>query len=351
MLADLVDHVIGIDPDRDRIQAVVVHAKTLAVTEEISFPTTTSGYAAAIDWADEHTETENRAWAIEGTGSYGSGIAQILSEAGELVVEFDHPQGPAAPDGAKSDALDAVRAAREVLGRTNNSTPRARGNREAIRTLLTTRNSYVKERTRAINSLKSMLISAPTKLRDDLSGITTNELIDRCARLRPQTDSGHEMFATKTAMRSLARQIRDLEEHRKELDTALEPFVDQAAPQLLNEVGVGYITAAQILVSWSHQGRCRNEAAFNRLAGTAPIPATSGQNQNRHRLNRGGDRQLNAALHRIVLVRAQHDPATKAYINKRTEQGKTRREARRCLKRYIGRHIYRLLENPPQTTT
>jgi transposase len=133
-------------------------------------------------------------------------------------------------------------------------------------------------------------------------------------------------------------------------ETALEVLVEQAGPQLLDEFGIGTVIAAQIIVSWSHPGRCRNEAAFARLAGVAPIEATSGQTQNRHRLNRGGDRQLNRALHQVIITRTRTDEETKAYIAKRISEGKTKREARRCLKRYLSRHLYRILENPPNPT-
>ncbi len=149
-------------------------------------------------------------------------------------------------------------------------------------------------------------------------------------------------------MRSLARRIRTLTTEIAELQTPIAKLVETVAPQLLDQPGIGPITAAQIYIAWSHPGRYRNEAAFARLAGVAPLQASSGQ-QTRHRLNRRGDRQLNRALHTIAITRTRHCPKTRAYIAKRTAQGKTTRETRRCLKRYIARHLYRLLENPPPT--
>ena len=166
--------------------------------------------------------------------------------------------------------------------------------------------------------------------------------MDRASRLRPSGDNA----GIKTALRTLARRVRNLDQELKDLDALIKDLIDEMAPQLLDEVGISYTTATQILLSWSHQGRCHSEAAFARLAGVAPIPASSGQTT-RHRLSRGGDRQLNKALHLIVVTRCRVDPDTRAYIERRIAEGKTRREARRCLKRYVARHIFRILENPP----
>lgn len=350
MLAELVDHVIGVDPDRDRFTVAVLDAATLKEIDWAVFNTNPAGYQAAIQWAEDYSSVEARAWAVEGTGCYGSGLAQSLNADGEWVIEYDHPSKPAAVDGAKSDHLDAVRAARETLGRLKWAEPRARGAREGLRALVVTRRSVIKDRTRAINELKALVLTAPIELREPLRDKTIGGLVKTCSRFRPDLDRGAEVFATKTAMRALARRVDALTKEAAELQTAIEPLVNEVAPQLLDEVGVGYIIAAQLIVSWSHPSRCRNVAAFRRLSGTAPIEATSGQTQTRHRLNRGGDRQLNSALHRIVLVRARHDPATIDYIGRRVADGKTQRDARRCLKNYLARHIYRILENPPTTT-
>jgi transposase len=347
MLADLVDHVIGVDPDRDRVTAAVVCANTGAEIDRGEFATTTGGYADALAWADERTSAETRMWSIEGTGSYGAGLAVTLGAGGEWVIEFDRPAAPAARDGAKSDGLDALRAAREALGRTKWATPRARGTREALPTMTVARNSAQQQRTATINELKAIVLTAPVAMRDTLAGLSTTELVDRCARVRPDPDGDTETFGTKNALRALAQRIQLLTRQAADLETRMGPLVNTAAPQLLDETGIGVVTAAQILISWSHPGRCRNEAAFARLAGAAPVEATSGQNQTRHRLNRGGDRQLNRALHPIIIERAHHDPRTRAYIDRRTTNKKTPRETRRCLKRYLARHLYRILENPP----
>lgn len=347
MLAELVDHVIGVDPDRDRITAAVVCARTQGELARAEFRANAEGYAKALAWADEHTTPETRVWSIEGTGSYGAGLSATLTTEAEWVIEFDRPAARAARDGAKSDGLDAVRAAREVLGRTKWATPRARGAREGLRTLLVARSGAQLARTAAINELKAIVLTAPVALREQLSGLSRARLIERCSRLRADPDGDAELFGTKTALRALAQRIQFLTAQASELEAAMRPLVNATGPQLLDEVGVGVVLAAQIILSWSHPGRCRSEAAFARLAGVAPIEATSGQNQTRHRLNRGGDRQLNRALHQAITVRTRYDERTKAYIARRTAEGKTKREARRCLKRYLARHLFRILENPP----
>jgi transposase len=346
MLAELVEVVIGVDPDRDRVTAVAVNATTTGEIAAAVFDATGQGYEQLREWADGVCGSDARAWSVEGAGSYGAGATEALTTAGEWVIEFDHPTGRAAADGAKSDTLDALRAAREVLGRTLVSRPRARGHREAMRVIVVTRDGAVTARTAAINELKALVVTAPERLRAQLRGCPTNELVARCSRLRVHPTQPVDEQATRTAMTHLAKRIRTLTAEADNLERDLGPLVDNAAPQLLDEMGVSYLTAAQILISWSHPGRCRHEAAFARLAGVAPIDATSGKTQNRHRLNRGGDRQLNRALHTIALCRARNCPTTKTYIARRKAEGKTDREIRRSLKRYIARHLYRILEHP-----
>ncbi len=346
MLTELVDHVIGVDPDRDRVTAAVIDSRTQGELARAEFAANPAGYRALVEWADDHSTGDGRVWSIEGTGSYGAGLAATLSDAGEWVVEFDRPATRAARDGAKSDGLDAVRAARELLGRDKWAQPRARGIREAMRVLLVARSGAQRSRVATINQLKGLLVTAPTELREELRGLTTGHLIKRCAAFRP---SGRdETSMTKTSLRILARRIRALDAEITDVDRELKSLVVEVAPQLLDEYGVGPVCAAQVYVSWSHPGRCRNEASFARLAGVAPIEATSGQTQNRHRLNRGGDRRLNRALHTIVTVRIRYDDETRAYIDAAIARGKTKRDATRCLKRYVGRRLYRLLENPPE---
>ncbi len=346
VLASSVEHVIGIDPDRDRVTASVVDTATTGEQATAMFETTRKGYERLLKWADEHTQTTGRVWSVEGTGSYGAGLTSYLTSRGERVTEFNNPTPTA--DGAKTDALDARRAARQTLGRSWPSTPRARGKREALRVLETTRRGAITARTSAINELKALLVTAPVDLRDQLRDLSTATQITKCARLR-LTAPMSELTATKQALRSLARRIRALTTETDNLKKTISELVKALAPHLLNQRGVGPITAAQVLIAWSHPGRYRNEAAFARLAGVAPLQASSGQHT-RHRLNRRGDRQLNQAIHTIAISRSRYCPKTRAYITKRTSEGKTTRETRRCLKRYIARQLYRLLENPPPTT-
>ena len=190
MLADIVDHVIGIDPDRDQITASLVEASTGGELATEAFETTRGGYERLVAWADRHTSRESRAWAVEGSGSYGSGACAHLGAARELVIEFSHPRTAATSDGAKTDALDARRAAREVLGRQDLAVPRARGRREALRALETTRRGAQTARTAAINELKALIISAPVDLRDQLRGLTTAAQVAKCAALRRVPSAG-----------------------------------------------------------------------------------------------------------------------------------------------------------------
>jgi len=222
--------------------------------------------------------------------------------------------------------------------------------REALRLLLITRRSAVDVRREALVQLRSVIVTAPERLRNELRVLPVGRLLERCSHLRRSRSASAEELATRLVLRSLARRIEAATIEAGELEAEILGHVRALAPQLLDEPGIGPIVAAQLIVAWSHQGRVRSEAAFARLAGVAPIPASSGQTS-RHRLSRGGDRQLNRALHTIVLHRRQHDPATRAYIARRVADGKSRRDATRLLKRYLARHLYRLLQNQePQMT-
>jgi len=244
----------------------------------------------------------------------------------------------------KDDPLDATRAARTALAAETLALPRAGQRREALRLLLLARRSAVDVRREALVQLRSVIVTAPDRLREDLRGLPAGRLLERCSRLRRTSSASADELATRLVLRSLARRIEAATLEAADLEREILAHVRGLTPQLLDEPGVGPIVGAQLIVAWSHRGRVRSEAAFARLAGVAPIPASSGQT-NRHRLSRGGDRQLNRALHTIVLHRRQHDPTTKAYIARRVADGKSRREATRLLKRYLARHLYRLLQN------
>ena len=347
MLAELVDHVIGIDPDRDWITAAVVDVGTTGAVATARFAANSDGYNEALDWAEVHTEAGERAWAVEGTASYGRGLTAALTRSGEWVIEFDRPHQRATKDGAKSDELDAVRAAREVLGRKRLHQPRAHdGHREALRVHTVTRAGAVRSRTAAVNELKAFLVTSPDSLRSELRGLTTRALITRCAGLRDSKQRPVAERCTRNTLRSLARRVRHLTDEIKILDTAIRALLDEAAPQLVEQKGIGHVTAAAFYIAWSHPGRCRNEAAYARLGGVAPLPATSGQEQTRHRLNRNGDRGLNHALYIVAMTRSRWDSDTIAYRTRRRAEGRTDREITRCVKRYIARQVWRLLEHP-----
>ena len=342
MLAERVDHVIGVDTHRDAHTAAVLDAATGAVLAVRDCPANPVAFKRLLRFARLHAESR-RVWAIESSGSYGSSLTVFLLEHDEQVVEIDRPARPARRNGAKSDELDAIRAAREALSREHLAQPRCRGDREAVRVLLITRRGAMRARTRAINHLKALVVTSRDELRNQLHATPTDELVFRCARLRTNPSQNIEHRATVIALRRCAQRVLALEAEANALETELEQLVRGLVPHLLAETGVGPISAAQLYVSWSHPGRLRHEGAFAMLGGAAPIPASSGQTV-RYRLNRGGDRQLNCALHTIVLSRLMHDPATRAYAARRAADGKTPREIKRCLKRYVARHLYRLLE-------
>jgi transposase len=346
LLAELVVHVIGVDTHKDTHTAAVIAAATGGVEGIESARAASDGYEALVEFADLYSSADKRAWAIEGTGSYGAGLTAFLEARGEWVIEVDRPSRPAQRNGAKSDELDAVRAAREALGREKLAQPRARGEREALRCLLVTREGAVRDRTRAINQLKAMVVSAPDTLRAKLRGVNGAKLVSACGGLRHRPNVTSDEHAAIACLQRLARRIQHLEAEIKQHDRDIERLTATICPQLVAELGVGPLSAAQAYVSWSHHGRCRNEAAYANLGGTAPIEASSGQVV-RHRLNRGGDRSLNRAIHMIVITRYRCDLTTKAYIDRRLREGKSQREARRCLKRYVARHLYRLLEAGP----
>lgn len=346
MLADQVDAVIGVDTHKLTHTAAVV-TPTGGLVADMTIPTDAFGAKRVLAFAREHAPGR-RVWAIEGSGSYGSGLTTFLLEQGEWVVEIDRPARPARRNGAKSDELDALRAAREALSREHLAQPRRRGDREAIRVLICTREGAVLSRTRAITHLHALVVNAPEGIRNQLRKLTTDELLERCARLRTGPSQSVEHRTTITALRSTARRALACEAEAADLESALEVIVVRVAPELLARPGIGVMSAARVLNAWSHPGRIRSESAFAQLAGVAPIPASSGQIV-RHRLNRSGDRQLNRALHTIVLSRLQHHPETRTYAERRRAEGRTDREIKRCLKRFVAREIYRLLERPAQS--
>jgi len=342
MLADELDYVLGVDTHRDEHVLSIVTAPAGAVVAGSEAPADLRGYRELLRVAARHAPGR-RAWAIEGTGSYGAGLARFLAGHGEAVLEVSRIPRTERRLRGKDDALDAARTARAALASETLALPRSGERREALRLLLIARRSAVDVRREALTQLRAVIVTAPEPLRQQLRGLPVGKLLDRCSRLRRSNSASVDEIATRVVLKSLARRVQAATVEADELEQELLAHVRALAPSLLDEPGVGPIVAAQLIVSWSHRGRLRSEACFARLAGVAPVPASSGQTQ-RHRLSRGGDRQLNRALHTIALHRRQHDQATQDYLAARIAAGKSRRDATRLLKRYLARHLYRLLQ-------
>ncbi|RYP80308.1 IS110 family transposase [Nocardioides guangzhouensis] len=344
-LREVVDVVIGVDTHVHTHSAAIVDARTGGVLEEITVEATADGYAQLVAFADEHAVL--RAWAIEGTGGHGAGLTRHLERDQEVVIELDRPERAKRRHGAKSDPLDAIRAAREALSRPRLGGPRSGGDRQALSVLLAARRSAVNAAGDAQRQVFSLVIAAPEQIRARFRGQKLPAMLKTAAGLRVHASWDVETATTVTVLRSLARRAHALAEEAAEHEKAIRVIVRSWRPDLLEQLGVGPIVAATVLCAWSHPGRIHSEAAFAMLAGVAPIPANSGQITTRHRLNRYGDRQLNRALHTIVLSRIRYHQATRDYVARRTSEGKTPREIKRCLKRYIARDLYRLLEHHP----
>src|SRR6266536_2802865 len=329
MLADELDYVIGVDTHLDQHVLAIVVAPSGGMVAQQSVRASARGYAQAVRFADQHARGA-RVWSVEGTGHYGAGLARHLSHQGETVLEAGRGPRDERRLRGKNDPLDAVRAARAALASEKLVLPRTGQRREALRLLLVARRGAAEVRRRTLVQLRSVIVTAPP------IGFAGSW------RRRPSSCPVDEL-AVKLVLRTLARRIEAATAEANELEREILGHVRALAPQLLDEPGVGPIVAADVIAAWSHPGRVRSEAAFARLAGVAPVPASSGKTI-RHRLSRGGDRQLNRALHTVVLHRRQHDPTTQAYIERRVAEGKSRREATRLLKRYLARHLYRLLQ-------
>jgi transposase len=349
MLADEVDYVIGVDTHRDQHTLAVVVAPTGAVLGQTVVRATGRGYAQALRFAESHAGGV-RAWAIEGAGHYGAGLTRYLGDRGETVLEVGRHARTERRLRGKDDPLDAIRAARAGLAAETLTLPRAGQRQEALRVLLLSRRSAVDVRRVALVQLRSVIVTAPEQLRDELRRLPVTKLIQRCSRFRRSGSRTPDELAIVLALRSLARRIEAATAEADELEREILKHVRALVPELLDEPGVGPIVAAQLIVTWSHKDRVRSEAAFARLAGVAPLPASSGQTI-RHRLSRGGDRQLNRALHTVILHRRQHDPATRDYITRRIAEGKSARDATRILKRYLARHLYRVMQKATPLTT
>jgi transposase len=349
MLADELDYVVGVDTHRDEQALAIVEAGTGALIAGMTAAATCRGYLEALRFADRHARGA-RVWAVEGSGHYGAGLVRHLQRQGEQVHEVERTSRGERRLRGKDDQLDAVRAARSALATSKRATPRAGQHQEALRLLLLARRSAVDTRRVALVQLRSVIVTAPDELRSELRRRPLAELLKRCSSFRRSNSRTPDELATILVLRTLARRIQAATEEAETLEREILTHIRALVPQLLDEPGVGPIVAAQLIVSWSHQDRIASEACFARLAGVAPLPASSGLTT-RHRLSRGGDRQLNRALHTIVLHRRQHHPATRLYIARRTSEGKSTRDATRILKRYLARHLYHVIQNASPAMT
>ena len=307
------------------------------------FAATAAGYRQLLAWLRSFGAL--LVVGVEGTGAYGAGLAQYLTSEGVVLVEVDRPNRKTRRFAGKSDPIDADAAARAALSRTQTGVPKDRiGQVEALRNLRVARRSAVEQRAQCQQRIKSLVITAPESLRALLRELSPARLVATCRGLRPdQTLIGEPEQAVKTALRHLARRHHALSEEIAELDALIGPLVAQINPGLLEQTGVGADVAGQLLVTaGQNTGRLHSEAAFAMLCGAAPVPASSGKTQ-RHRLNRGGDRHANAALHRVALTRMRWDPRTRDYVERRTREGLTKKEVIRCLKRSIARELYHFL--------
>lgn len=308
-------------------------------------PTTPDGYRRLLAWLRSHGDL--LAVGVEGSGAYGAKPARFLRTHQITVIDVDRPDRRARRAHGKSDPVNAYAAATAVLSGHAAGTPKTRdGVVEAIRALRVVRSSAVKARTQTINQIRALIISAPAAVRKPLRDLPTKTLVRRLAALRPGVDLHDPACAVKVALRRPARRWHQLTEEVTEADAQLTPLVAQAAPQLVVPPGLGTETAAQLLITaGDNANRLTSEASFAHLCAAAPIPASSGRTH-RHRLNRGGDRQANRALHTIVLVRMRHDPRTRAYVARRTAEGMGTKDIIRCLKRYVAREIFQQLTEP-----
>jgi len=311
------------------------------------FPTTLAGHRELLGWLSGFGPVARVG--VEGTGSYGAGVARFLRASGVEIVEVDRPNRQARRRSGKSDPLDAVEAARAALsGRASGAAKSRDGNVEAIRALVVAKRSARSAKIQALNQIRHLSFTAPEQLRQRLAGVSRHHLAAHAAGLRPATGAGADpvITATKTALRILGRRVLALDEEKAGIDALLAGLVTQTAPQLLAVFGVGVDTAAALLVTaGDNPGRLRSEAAWAHLCGTAPIPASSGK-VTRYRLNRGGDRQANCALWGIVITRLGNDPRTKAYMTRRLAEGRSKPEVIRVLKRYVAREVYHRLPRP-----
>jgi transposase len=346
MVRRVVEVTGGVDTHKDTHTAAALDGAGRVLGTE-QFATTRAGFTALLAWLRGFGRIHKVG--VEGTGAYGAGLTRFLRQAGVVVIEVDRPDRKTRRRQGKSDPIDAVCAARAVLAGTRTGTPKQSDSRvEALRNLRVARRSAVQDRADARRQMHTLVITAPDEVREQVRDLTVAALVKHCAAADPNlADIADPAVAVMVALRSLARRHQRLTAEITDLDKLITPLVGAINPKLMELNGVGPDVAGQLLVTaGANTDRLRGEAAFAMLCGASPLPASSGKTD-RHRLNRGGDRQANAALYRVVLSRLRWDERTRVYTERRTKEGKSKKEIIRCLKRYIAREIYALL-NPPQ---
>ncbi len=334
--------VIGVDTHAETHTAAAVDELGWEL-DVIEIPSNIAGYRQLLRWARALGDVGRVG--VEGTGAYGAGLTRFLAEHDVSVIEVNRVNRQHRRRRGKSDPADAVAAARAVLAGDADAIPKdTTGRVEAIRVLHLTRRSAVKAKSQASNQIRDLLVTAPEPIRAQLRDLTVLQRVRLAARWRPGP-AVDPATATRTAIRSLAQRWLALHHEIHDLDRQLAALVQHTCPSLLAEQGVGIDVAAKLLIAaGDNPQRLRTEAAFAALCGVSPVDASTGKHT-RHRLNRGGNRQANSALHTVALVRAQHCPETRRYIEQHRNNGYTDREIRRCLKRALARRFHRLILN------
>lgn len=338
MIEDHLQVIGGVDTHSDTHTAAAIDSLGRLLGHH-TFPTTRVGYQSLLSWLTGHGCVQKVG--IEGTGSYGSGLARHMAAAGITVIEVDRPNRANRRRRGKSDPIDAEAAARAVLAGTATGTPKSHsGAVESLRVLRVAKRNAEKAHTAARNSLRHMVIGAPQQLRDQLDHFRGVHLVTACAALRPDISNlADPLQGTKASMRRTAKRVQFLAAELTDTKAEIAALVQATAPKLLQQYGVGPDTASQLLVTaGDNPERLTSEASFAALCGVSPLKASSGHT-NRHRLNRGGDRQANSALYTIAMVRMCHEQRTRDYVERRAQQNMNTKEIMRCLKRYIAREL------------
>jgi transposase len=337
----------GVDTHRD-IHVAAALDPVGGLLGTAPFPTTTAGYRDLLAWLRGCGEIVSVG--VEGTGSYGAALARHLTQHGVMVVEVGRPNRQVRRRHGKTDVVDAIAAARAVQSGEATATPKSHdGPIEALRSLKVVQRSATKARTQGLNQLRALVLTAPEDLRGKLRDLNRRALLATCAGFRVRADDDTLAGMVRLSMRELAQRVLFLDEQHKTLTARMRRITTAVAPVLVAKYGVGPDTAATLLITaGDNPDRLGHEKSFAALTGSSPIPVNSGQVQDRFRLNRGGDRQANAALWRIAIVRLANDPDTRDYVERRQKEGKTKSEAIRCLKRYIAREVFNALPRDAQ---